>query len=89
MRSIASDVAAYDDYLDRASVEPSLSEQLDAAEVAVAAITFETKPRDDGGLYYRWTCATCGRIGTWLHAPETVRRNSEIHAMAHAQGDIP
>lgn len=67
---------------------PLPSEQLDAAEIAVAAIEFEIKPRTDGAQWHRFVCRACGRVGTWLAAPETVRRNSEIHAMAHTAGEI-
>lgn len=61
------------------------SDALDAAEVAVAGIEFETKSLSDG-TYYRFTCV-CGRHGVWLLRPEVVRKNAERHAQWHVEGE--
>ena len=50
-----------------------------ATEVQVVAISFEQKLGE----------ITSSQLHRWLQRPEVVRRNAQIHAMAHSNGEIP
>lgn len=59
-----------------------------AAELAVAAITFDTKLSVDmATTLHRWCCATCNRKGVWLASEASVRINATAHATWHATGE--
>ena len=62
----------------------SPSDALNAAEIAVSRIEFETGATSDGHVTYWWRCA-CGKRGIPLTQPERVRANAGVHVRWHAE----
>ena len=55
------------------------------------ALTIEADRTSEYGrctIWFRWSCAECHGVGSWLHDRAKVERMAKAHATLHVDGEV-